>query len=78
MKNMAFSVYKSPLHEQPSKVIEKRKKVTLEKHLRIPTVQFLFRYHALRRDILLALKSQLFRQNWPKLGSFLSITLQKE
>jgi len=30
------------------------------------------------RDILLALKNQLFRQNWPKLGSFVSITLQKK
>jgi len=30
------------------------------------------------RDILLVLKSQLFRQDWPKLGSFLSITLQKK
>jgi len=33
-------VYKSPLYEQSSRVIEKRKKVTLEKYLRIPTVQF--------------------------------------
>jgi len=30
------------------------------------------------RYILLVLKSQLFRQNCPKLGSFLSITLQKK
>jgi len=30
------------------------------------------------RYILLALKSQLFRLNWPKLGSFSSITLQKK
>jgi len=30
------------------------------------------------RYILLVLKSQLFKQNWPKLGSFLSITLQKK
>jgi len=29
-------------------------------------------------DILLVLKSQLFRQNWLKLGSFLSINLQKK
>jgi len=38
-------VYKSPIYEQSKKAIEKRKKCALEKYLRIPTVQFLFRYH---------------------------------
>jgi len=44
---MAFLVYKWPLCEQFSRVTEKRKKIALEKYLRIPTVQFLFRYHVL-------------------------------
>jgi len=40
-------VYKSPIYGQFRRVIGKRKKVALEKYLRIPAVQFLFRYHVL-------------------------------
>jgi len=42
---MTFSVYKSPICGQSRKAIEKRKEFALAKYLRIPTVQFLFRYH---------------------------------
>jgi len=67
-------VYKSPICGQSRRVIGERKKVTLEKYLRIPTVQFLFRYHVfLLRDFTGTEKSAF----QAKLGSFLSITLQK-
>jgi len=40
-------VYKSLIYEKSKRVIGKIKNIALEKYLRIPTVQFLFRYHAL-------------------------------
>jgi len=77
-KNMAFSGYKSPLYEQSSRVIEKRKKLHWRNILGFQQCNFYSDIMFCCRDILLVPKSQLFSQNWPKLGSFLSITLQKK
>jgi len=70
---MAFSVYKSPICGQSRRVIGK-KKLTLEKYLRIPAMQFVFRYHALLLRYFTGIEKSAFQ---PKLDSFLSITLQK-
>jgi len=72
---MAFSVYKSPICGQSRRVIGKRKNITLEKYLRILVVQFLFRYHALLLRYFTGTEKSAFQA---KLGSFLSITLQKK
>jgi len=57
---MAFSVYKSPLYEQSSRVIGNKKKLALEKYLRITTVQFLFRYHVLLQRYFTGTKKSAF------------------
>jgi len=67
---MPFSVYKSPPYEQSSKVIGKRKKLTLEKYLRIPTVQFLFRYHALQQRYFTGTEKSAFQAKLAKIGQF--------
>jgi len=72
---MAFSLYKSPICGQSRRGIGKRKKHTLEKHLRIPAVQFSFRYHALLLRYFTGTEKSAFQA---KLGSFLSITVQKK
>jgi len=75
---MAFSVYKSPLYEQSSRVIEKRKKVTLEKYLRIPTVQFLFRYHALLQRYFTGTEKSAFHAKLAKIGQFFVYNFAKK
>jgi len=55
----------------------KTKKGALHKFLRFPTVFVLVEYHDFLLRIWQGLKYKLFRQNWPKMGRFLSITLQK-
>jgi len=67
---MAFSVYKSPLHEQSSRVIGK-KKLHWRNISGFQQCNFYSDIMFCCRDILLVLKSQLFRQNWPKLGEIL-------
>jgi len=68
MENMAFSVYKSPICGQSRRVIRKRKKVTLEKYLRIPTVQFLFRYHVLLLRYFTGTEKSAFQAKLAKIG----------
>jgi len=75
---MAFSVYKSPICGQSRRVIGKRKKVTLEKYLRIPAVQFLFRSHALLLRYFTGTEKSAFQPKLAKVGQILSITLQKK
>jgi len=74
---MAFSVYKSPICGQSRKVIEKRKEFIWKNISGFQQRNFYSDIMFCCGDILLALKSQLFRQNWPKLSSVLYITLQK-
>jgi len=75
---MAFSVYKSPLYEQSSRVIGKRKNVTLEKYLRIPTVQFLFRYHALLLRYFTGTEKSAFQAKFAKIGQFFVYNFAKK
>jgi len=72
---MAFSVYKSLICEQSSRVNGKRKKYALEKYLRIPSVQFVFRYHVLLLRYFTGTKKSAFQAKLAKFGQFLSITL---
>jgi len=67
---MAFSVYKSPIYEQFSRAIRKRKKVALEKYLRIPAVQFLFRYHVLLLRYFTGTEKSAFQAKLAKIGQF--------
>jgi len=75
---MAFLVYKTPLCEQSSRLIEKRKKVALVKCFRIPTVQFLIRYYVLLQRYFTGTEKSAFQAKLAKIGQFLSITLQKK
>jgi len=75
---MAFSAYKSPLYEQSSKVIGKIKKVTLEKYLRIPTVQFLFRYHALLQRYFTGTEKSAFQAKLAKIRQFFVYNFAKK
>jgi len=75
---MAFSVYKSPLCEQSSRVIEKRKKIALEKYLRIPTVQFLFRYHVLLQRYFTGTEISAFQTKLAKIGQFFVYNFAKK
>jgi len=75
---MAFSVYKSPLYEQSSRVIEKRKRVTLEKYLRIPTVHFLFRYYVLLQRYFTGTEKSAFQAKLAKIGQYLVYNFAKK
>jgi len=75
---MAFSVYKSPLYEQSSRLIEKRKKLTLEKYLRIPTVQFLFRYHVLLQRYFTGTEKSAIQAKLAKIGQFFVYNFAKK
>jgi len=63
-------VYKSPVYEQSSRVIRKRKKFALEKYLRIPTVQFFFRYHTLLLRYFTGTEKSAFQAKLAKIGQF--------
>jgi len=54
------------------------KKVALEKYIRIPIVQFLFRYHILLLRYFTGTEESAFQAKLAKMGQFLSITLQKK
>jgi len=71
-------VYKSPIYGQSRKVIGKRKKLTLDKYLRISVVQFFFKYHVFLLRYFNGTEKSAFRAKLAKIGSFLSITLQKK
>jgi len=77
-KNIAFSVYKSPIYEQSSRVIEKRKRVTLEKYLRIPAVKFLFRYHVLLLRYFTGTEKSAFQAKLAKIGQFFVYNFAKK
>jgi len=59
-----------PLYEQSSKVFGKRNKITLEKYLRIPTIRFLFRYHALLGIYFTGTEKSAFQAKLAKIGQF--------
>jgi len=61
-------VYKSPICGQSRRVIEKRKKLALEKCLRIPAVQFLFRYHVLLLRYFTGTEQSAFQAKLAKIG----------
>jgi len=61
---MAFLVYKSPLCEQSSRVIRKRKKLHWRNISGFQQCNFYSDIMVCCRYILLVLKSQLFWQNW--------------
>jgi len=75
---MAFLVYKSPLCEQSSRVIEKRKKLALEKYLRIPTVQYLFTYHVLLQRYFTGTEKSAFQAKFAKIGQFFVYNFAKK
>jgi len=75
---MAFSVYKSPIYGQSKKVIGKRKKITLEKCLSIPTMQFLFRYHALLQIYFTGTAKSAFQAKLAKIGQFFVYNFAKK
>jgi len=75
---MAFSVYKSPLCEKSSGVIENRKKDTLEKYLRIPAVQFLFRYHVLLLRYFTGTEKSAFQPKLAKIRQFFVYNFTKK
>jgi len=75
---MAFTVYKSPLYEQSSRVIRKIKKLTLERYLRIPTAQFLFRCHALLQRYFTGPEKSAFQAKLAKIGQFFVYNLAKK
>jgi len=56
-------------------VIRKRKNYTLEKYLRIPTVQFLFRYHALLQKYFTGTEKSAFQA---KFGQFFVYNFAKK
>jgi len=58
-------------------LLKKRKKVTLEKYLRIPTVQFLFRYALLQRYFTGTEKSA-FQAKLAKIGQFFVYNFAKK
>jgi len=63
-------VYKSPIYEHSRRVIGKRKKHALKKYLRIPTVQFLFRYHVLLLRYFTDTEKSAFQAKLAKVGQF--------
>jgi len=67
---MAFSVYKLAICGQSRRVIRKGKKLTLEKYLRIPTVQFLFRYHVFLLRYFTGTEKSAFQGKSAKIGQF--------
>jgi len=71
-------VYKSPICGQSRRVIGKRKKFTLEKYLRIPAVQFLFRYHALLQRYFTGTEKSAFRAKLAKIGQFFVYNFAKK
>jgi len=73
---MAFSVYKSPIYEQSRRVIGK--KLALEKYLRIPAVQFLFRYHALLLRYFTGIEKSAFQAKLAKIGHFFVYNFAKK
>jgi len=75
---MVFSVYKSPICGQSRRVIGKRKKATLEKYLRIPAVQFLFRYHALLQRYFTGTEKSAFQAKLAKIGQFFVYNFAKK
>jgi len=74
---MAFLVYKSPICGQSRRVIGK-KKFTLEKYLRIPTVQFLFRYHALLQRYFTGTEKSAFHAKLAKIEHFFDYNFAKK
>jgi len=75
---MAFSVYKSPICRQSGRVIVERKKVTLEKYLRIPTVQSLFRYHVFLLRYFTGTERSAFQAKLAKIGQFFVYNFAKK
>jgi len=75
---MAFSVYKLPICGQSRRFIKERKKVTLEKYLRIPTVQFLFRYHFFLLRYFTGTEKSAFQAKLTKIGQFFVYNFAKK
>jgi len=75
---MAFSVYKSPICGQSRRVIGKREKYALEKYLRIPTVQFLFRYHVFLLRYFTGTEKSAFQAKLAKIGQFFVYNFAKK
>jgi len=59
-------------------LLEKEKKVTLEKYLRIPAVQFLFRYHALLLRYFTGTEKSAFQPKLAKIGQFFVYNFAKK
>jgi len=75
---MAFLVYKSLIYDKSRRVIEKIKKLTLEKYLRILTVQFLFRYHVLLLRYFTGTEKSAFQAKLAKNGQFFVCNFAKK
>jgi len=75
---MAFLVHKSPVCGQSKRFIGKRKKDTLVKYLRIPAVQFLFRYHALLLRYFTGTEKSAFQAKLAKIELFFVYNLAKK
>jgi len=71
-------VYKLPLYEQSSRVIGKRKKITLEKYIRIPTVQFLFGYHTFLLRYFTGTEKSAFQAKLAKIEQFFVYNFAKK
>jgi len=59
-------------------LLEKEKKDALEKYLRIPTVQFLFRYHALLLRYFTGTEKLAFQAKSSKIGQFFVYNFAKK
>jgi len=71
-------VHKSPIYEQSNRVIGKRKKAALEQYLRIPAVQFLFRYHILLLRYFTGIEKSAFQAKLAKIGQFFVYNFAKK
>jgi len=58
--------------------LEKQKKFALEKYLRIPTVQFLFRYHVLLQRYFTGTEKSAFQAKFAKIGQFFVYNFAKK
>jgi len=61
-----------------AELLEKEKKITLEKYLRIPTVQFLFRYHVLLQRYFTGTEKSAFQAKLAKIGQFFVYNFAKK
>jgi len=71
-------VYNLPICEQSKRVIKKRKKIALGKYLRIPAVQFLFRYNVLLQKYFTGTEKSAFQAKLAKIGQFFVYNFAKK